>query len=139
MNKELTNEVLEVMKKCSHNCPTCDANEVCDKYDWRDTIQSLAAALLEERAKPKLWDEAPDAATQVQIKWFTRYGGFSGTKVYTRELPKSRARQIAEQEGHGLAEKYGWNEAAKELVTGAMEAALNKCARVYKEELEGKG
>jgi len=94
----------------------------------------LATALLAERANPKAWDGAPEDAIQAQITWFTENGGFTGIKTYNRELPKSRARQIAEQEGDGLAEKYGWNAAAKELVTNRIEAALNK----YAEELEGK-
>lgn len=134
MNEELTNKMLEVMKKCSFNCALCDANGVCDKYDWQDTIQTLAAALLEERAKPKAWDGAPDDATQAQIEWYDENDDFTGEITYTRELPKTRARQIAEQEVCGLAEKYGWNAAAKELVTNVMESALNK----YAEELEGK-
>lgn len=134
MKKELTNEVLEAMTKCKENCHSCGAYKICSKCGWRITIQTLATAVLEERAKPKAWDEAPDDAIQAQITWFTENGGFTGIKTYTRELPKTRARQIAEQEGHGLAEKYGWNAAAKELVTNVMESALNK----YAEELEGK-
>ena len=51
MNEELTNEMLEVMKKCSFSCALCDANGVCDKYNWQDTIQTLATALLAEKAK----------------------------------------------------------------------------------------
>lgn len=134
MNEELTNEVLEAIKKCEHYCPTCSANEVCSKYDWKEMRQALATALLEERAKRTVWDAAPDNAFQAQIRWFDKTGGFSGIKVYLRELPKTRARQIAEQEGRGLAEKYGWNASAKELVTSVMESALNK----YAEELERK-
>jgi hypothetical protein len=135
MNEELTNEMLEVMKKCSFSCALCDANGVCDKYDWQDTIQTLATALLEERAKPKVWDGAPDEADYVTVGAYKNSNPLAPIKVkcYTRELPKSRARQIAEAEGHGLAEKYGWNAAAKELVTNVMESALNR----YAEELEG--
>ena len=99
----------------------------------RRVARELATALLEERAKPKVWDGAPDNAFRSIVNWYDESRGFIKSKVLTRELPKTRARQIAEQEGHGLAEKYGWNAAAKELVTNKIEAALNK----YAEELKG--
>jgi hypothetical protein len=137
MNEDLTNEVLEAMAKCKHNCPTCGANEVCSKYDWKEMMQALATALLEERAKTKynVWKNAPEWATSAGVFWENQAQFKRGIgPVFTRELPKTRARQIAEKEGHGLAEKYGWNTAAKELVTNVMESALNK----YAEELEGK-
>ena len=96
----------------------------------------LATALLEEMDKPKVWDGAPDWAKVALVGWYENNEQKQTLccKCYTRELPKTRARQIAEKEGHGLAEKYGWNAAAKELVTNVMESALNK----YAEELEGK-
>ena len=135
MNEELTKEVLEAMTKCNLDCTLCGANAVCAKYDWQDTIQTLATSLLEERAKPKddVWKYARMRTDRVVLSY---YGGdkFLAAKTYTRELPKTRARQIAEQEGHGLAEKYGWNASAKELVTNVMESALNK----YADELERK-
>ncbi|MFA6258781.1 MAG: hypothetical protein WCX79_03730, partial [Candidatus Paceibacterota bacterium] len=54
------------------------------------------------------------------------------SELYTRELPKTRARQIAEKEGYEIAEKYGWNTAARELIVTRIESALNK----YAEELK---
>ena len=134
MKKELTNELLEAMKKCDGACFKCSAKEYCAKAHITSSRQELATALLEERAKPKVWDGAPDNAFRSIVNWYDKSRGFIKSKVLTRELPKTRARQIAEQEGHGLAEKYGWNEAAKELVTNKIEAALNK----YAEELEEK-
>lgn len=92
----------------------------------------LATALLEEMDKPKVWDGAPEDAVSAVVTW-CRSGEIVGSVSYNRELPKTRARIIAEQEGHGLAEKYGWNASAKELVTNVMESALNK----YAEELKG--
>jgi len=133
MKKELTNELLEAMARCEAGCSLCEALEVC-MGDRFKQFNVLAADLLKERAKPKVWDGAPEDALQAQIIWFTKNGGYIGMKTYTRELPKTRARIIAEQEGHELAEKYGWNAAAKELVTNRIESALNK----YAEELEGK-
>lgn len=134
MNEELTNEVLEAMKKCNHDCSTCSANKVCIKCDWKDVMQSLATALLEERDKPKVWDGAPEWAKIGRVYWTDGYEREKYSKLYNRELPKTRARRIAEKEAGGLAEKYGWNESTIELVTNVMESALNK----YAEELEGK-
>jgi len=138
MNEELTNEVLEAVVNCDDrkDCIYCPAQSVCE--DRISGIkQSLATALLEEMVKPKVdvWKGAPEWATSAEVTWESAAEGKRRTgPTYTRELPKSRARQIAEEEGHGLAEKYGWNAAAKELVTNVMESALNK----YAEELEGK-
>ena len=133
MNEELTNEVLEAIKDCDNReCTSCPAKSVCVGIEPK-----LATALLEERAKPKVWDGAPDWVNAARVRFFVndRNDGhsevFSGT--YTRELPKTRARQIAEQEGQGLAKKCGWSVAAGALVVNRMEAALNK----YAEELKG--
>ena len=134
MNEELTNKVLEAMKKCSHNCLTCSAYDFCSNHDWQHIMQALATALLEERARPKddVWKNAPYWAKGACIIWDDgegqKYTRLYNSERYTRELPKSRARQIAEQEGHGLAKKYGWNASAKELVINVMESALNKYA-----------
>ena len=133
MKKELTNELLEAMARCEASCSLCKALEVC-MGDRFKQFNILATALLEERAKPKVQDGAPDNAFRSIVNWYDKNRGFIKSKVLTRELPKTRARQIAEQERYGLAEKYGWNEAAKELVTNKIEAALNK----YAEELEGR-
>jgi len=130
MNEELTNEVLEAIVDCDCSaCIECPAQSVCAA----GTRQVLAAALLEEKAKPKVWDGAPERANIVDVYWSDKMGAELGNNRYTRELPKTRARQIAEKEGHRLAEIHGWNAAGKELVTNAMESAINK----YAEELKG--
>lgn len=131
MENALTVEVLEAMSGCKGGCPMCEAQEVCMGNRLKQ-FNILATALLEERAKPKVWDGAPEDSLQAQITWVIKNGGVVGIKKYFRELPKTRAREIAEQEGHGLAEKYGWNDTAKELVTNRIESALTK----YAEELE---
>lgn len=97
MNEELTREVLEGMKKCNHCCFACSAEEVCTKCDLKYIMQTLADALLEEMDKPKVWDGAQEDALQAQITWFTKNGGYIGMKTYTRELPKTRARIMAEE------------------------------------------
>jgi len=134
MKEELTNEMLEVMKKCSFNCTLCDANGVCDKYDWQDTIQTLATALLEERAKPKddVWENAPDNAGHAWIAYYET--GFEETPIkslgFVRQLPKTRARQIAENIVHGINGKTHSETKDIEYVEGVLKR--------YAEELEGK-
>ena len=131
MNEELTREVLEAMKKCSLDCTLCGANEVCSKNDWKDTMQTLAAALLEEIAKPKVWDGVPDEADYVTVGAYKNEGPLVPIKVkcYHRELPKTRARQIAENLVHGITGVT--NNETKDIEY--VEGVLNK----YADELKG--
>lgn len=95
----------------------------------RRVARELATALLEERAKPKVFDGAPEDAIQAQITWFTENGGFTGIKTYSRELPKTRARQIAENIVHGInGETHGETKDIEYV-----ECVLTK----YAEELKG--
>ena len=99
MKKELTREVVEAMAKCrkTNDCNRCGAYEFCTGNGWPFRFGNLATALLEEMDKPKVWDGAPEDALQAQITWFTKNGGYIGMKTYTRELPKTRARIMAEE------------------------------------------
>ena len=85
----------------------------------------LATALLEERAKPKVWDGAPDNAFRSIVNWYDKSRGFIKSKVLTRELPKTRARQIAEEVTAIV------NKAIEGISVNEIEAVLNK----YAEEL----
>jgi hypothetical protein len=131
MNEELTNEVLEAMKMCKHVCALCGANEACGNYSWQYTIQTLATALLEERAKPKVWDGAPDEAGRAAV---TFYGNsrLRGTREYHRELPKTRIDKIVDEVLDGYL--FGLRVEKGEL-TEILKSALNK----YAEELENEG
>ena len=126
MNEELTNEVLEAMAGCVGGCPMCEAREVC-KRNQLNQMNILATALLEERAKPKVWDGAPDNAFRSIVNWYDESRGFIKSKVLTRELPKTRARQIAEEVTAIV------NKAIEGISVNEIEAVLNK----YAEELEG--
>lgn len=112
MNEELTREVLEAMERCG-GCPACGAYDFCSKHDWQEMIQSLATALLEERAKPKtrarqiienpdcpfkscqFWDDNADGkcggelhggSAQETCEWYTDYE--SALNKYAEELTK---------------------------------------------------
>lgn len=130
MNEELTNEVLEVMKKCSFSCALCGANGVCDKYDWQDTIQTLATALLEERAKPKydVWENAPDWAISAVVFWESQAQRKRRTgPVFNRELPKTRIDEIADEVWHEI----------NKGVTGLPNDIIKRWLKKYAEELKG--
>ena len=109
----------------------CEAREVCLGNRLKQ-FNILATALLEEREKPKAWDDAPDDAIQAQITWFTENGGFTGIKTYNRELPKTRIDKIVEEVLVGYL--FGLRVEKGEL-TEILKSALNK----YAEELENEG
>ncbi|OPZ46270.1 MAG: hypothetical protein BWY95_01785 [Bacteroidetes bacterium ADurb.BinA104] len=133
MNEELTNEVLEAMKKCKQDCPSCGAIGVCSKYGWQEMMQALATALLEERAKPKVWDGAPYWVNAARVRFFVndRNDGHSEvfSETYRRELPKTRARQIAENIVHGINGETHGETKDIEYVEGVLKR--------YAEELKG--
>ena len=132
MNEELTREVLEVMAGCEGNCSPCEALGGCTGDRFKQ-FNILAAALLEERAKPKgdVWENAPDNAGHAWIAYYET--GFEETPIkslgFVRQLPKTRARQIAENIVHGInGETHGETKDIEYV-----EGVLNK----YAEELKG--
>src|SRR5690606_26720773 len=131
MNEELTREVLEAIKKCNEtHCNECLAVGVCCSEDDVTIGERLATALLEEIDKPKVWDGAPEWATIGRVYWTSGYDKEAYSKLYNRELPKTRARQIAENIVHGInGETHGETKDIEYV-----EGVLNK----YAEELEGK-
>ncbi|MFA5706577.1 MAG: hypothetical protein WDA41_09505 [Candidatus Neomarinimicrobiota bacterium] len=148
MNEELTREVLEAIKKCKFDCTLRGANGVCSNYDWN---QKLASALLAEKAKSKgdVWEYATPCLCARKDKAF--YDVFENTPVwaisavafwasqaqskirtgpvFNREIPKTRARQIAENIVHGITGVT--NNEARDIEY--VEGVLNK----YAEELKG--
>lgn len=94
-----------------------------------EDLKRFATALLEEMDKPKVWDGAPDTANIVYVCWSDETGFALGYKRYTRELPKTRARQIAEEITEALTSSPRYKTEVE-----IIESALNK----YAEELEGK-
>ena len=125
MKKELTNEVLEEMVNCNGECIGCPAQSVCDAVGIK---QTLVTALLEERAKPKVWDSIHTTVDKARIIY---YAGDKCLydKEYTRKLPKTRTRIIAEEIEKALSASPRYKTEVE-----IIESALNK----YAEELEGK-
>jgi hypothetical protein len=122
------------MAKCSENsCSECPAVDVCcSEDDWEYTIQTLATALLAEKAKSKVWDGAPEDAT-VAVVVFKRDCGehleYLSYETYNRELPKTRTRIIAENIVHGINGKTHGETKDIEYVEGVLKR--------YAEELKG--
>jgi len=124
MNEELTNEDKVFSAWLNDAATSLKCVWITPKPEY---ITRLARMYFEERARPKVWDGAPEDAFQAQITWFTENGGFTGIKTYNRELPKTRARQIAENTYVDM------EDFTHEDFIDAIESALIK----YAEELEG--
>ena len=108
--------------------------EVC-KYAVFATdkdVSRFAKALLAEMDKPKVWDCAPNDAVLVDLYFYkhTEVNNQVGTKTYSRELPKSRARQIAEE----VASEYDTHcdSFIEDQIADACEAAILKYAEENK-------
>ena len=120
---ELTREEIGAMAKCNVTCDNCKANKAC--MTNRETIKEmLATALLVEMDRSDIWSDAPELATSADILWFnTPSGGqASGHKRYTRELPKSRIDEIAEE----AVDKYKRGAVNAGDLTNIIKAAILK-------------
>ena len=101
-------EELEDMMKCrvGENCRNCRANErTCTSSGV--SIRTLATELHNERKEPKVWDGAPVWADQASVVFGSKLRDDKVYKNYTRELQKSRARQIAEEYTEKLLSSKG--------------------------------
>ena len=57
----------------------------------------LATSLLAEMDKPKVWDGAPEWATIGRVCWTDKKHGEAYSKLYHRELPKTRIDEIIDE------------------------------------------
>ena len=92
-------------------------------------VKRLSEMLLEERKQPKVWDGAPEWASAAKIEWTdaVEYENMKKAKhsqTFTRELPKSPIREIAEKVGK---EWFGDAKASShESLYDAIESAINE-------------
>ena len=93
--------------------------------DYGDT-KIMAKQLLSEMDKQKVWDGAPEWASTAMAVWYGKDGQVAHSKDYTREPPKSRIDEIAEEVGKENAEKYGWNDVARNCMIEAVKSAILK-------------
>ena len=100
--RRLTKELLEKIgaNECIYSCSDCP---LCAPKGPGSCRAGIARILLAERAEreknPGVWDGAPESATQVKCNYSNSEKLFHDpfNLVYTRELPKTKAREIAEK------------------------------------------
>jgi len=100
MNEKISDEKLNMIKDNRSASVMIDGEWV--------SIGQIVTALLAERAEraknPGVWDGAPDDAEKANVMFYKTYPICGGSSIvstgslqfYTRELPKSRAREIAD-------------------------------------------
>ena len=100
---EITDEMLDFVAsgKCGEClCEGCICQKLCASTP-RQLKEIFARALKSERAEraknPGVWGVAPEWATDASIVWSAKKHYPGVYKTYTRELPKTKAREIAEK------------------------------------------
>ena len=101
--RRLTKELLEKIgaNECIYSCSDCP---LCAPKGPGSCRAGIARILLAERAEreknPGVWDGAPEWATEAWVQWRDGLPNEHGKwreKPYTRTLPKTKAREIAER------------------------------------------
>jgi len=106
-----------------------------------ELIRGLETALLAERAErtknPGVWDGAPDDATFAAVSYKDdvkkpNHEWMLTCKTYTRELPKTRAREIAENEAEVAGHCFDLGEIEIKKLANGIEAAILEYAESIK-------
>ena len=129
LTRNLSTEELKAIAKTENGL--IDGNIItCMGIPLAVLIQHLATALLEERAKPKndVWEYAPDGRTTADVYYGDdMFVSATPDHTFTRELPKTRARIMAEE----IASAHISN---KSDLVDIIEQTIN----THMKELEGK-
>jgi len=99
------------------------------------SIGQIVTALLAERAErtknPGVWDGAPEDATKCRVEFYSpKYAKYTKGNEYTRELPKTRVREIAEK--CAIDATICDNPVAKKYAADIIEAAILEYAEGLK-------
>ena len=99
-NVEITDEMMERTHKSG--CTGCKINELKGGYSCCEVLADALKRERAERAKnPGVWDVAQKNADYCKIEYGRSLDSdlveTTGTMTYTRELPKTKAREIAER------------------------------------------
>jgi len=104
------------------------------KNPWKTTpidVKTMAETILAERAEreknPGVWDGAPGKSTRAIINFYSVNEfckPFLGQKEHTRELPKTRAREIAEKEAEVAGQCFELGESEIKKLANGIEAAI---------------
>ena len=98
------------------------SNATIGVYSY-SVVKNLAIALLAEIDKPKVWDGAPEWANEACINWYGKNGQYDESGIYTREPPKSRIDEIAEEAASKWA---GGKKALEDAIKSAILRALEE-------------
>ena len=110
---ELTRE--EIERLANYDSATDGDTQYMDEF-----VAQIAKQLLAEMDAPKVWTNAPDNAIIAQVHFYKAaktYATPSGTpEVYTRDLPKSRIDEIAEEAANEIThDKYSIQQLSKTI------------------------
>lgn len=87
-------------------------------YEYKNCfVAELAKQLLAEMDKPKVWENAPEWAKESQVHFWDGCGHNEYSTVYTRELPKTRIDEIAEE---AASHWEGGSEALEKAIKSAI-------------------
>lgn len=121
--REITDDMLDEAVKCE-SCDSCKMKNLPS-----NCTRILASTLKKEREErknnPGVWGGIPKTVSQCIVVWeFVSDGKkLSLRKEYTRTLPKSRAREIAERRAKAVFGKLLDTETLTEIIESAIIAA----------------
>lgn len=100
----LTDEMLASGSECGrHKCNDCEMERVCKSgaYPCANICRAVLAERKERENNPGVWDKAPADATFASVHYCPRAGEpyklADKHHFFYRELPKTKAREIAEK------------------------------------------
>ena len=123
----MTEEMLESGVACGrHECKKCGMERVCKSgaYPCANICREILAERAEREKNPGVWDGAPEWADRVRLEWNASGGRFATTfQTYTRALPKTKAREIAERIADESKQKHfcGLADIIESAINEAME------------------
>jgi hypothetical protein len=126
INKEPVIKRMEGMERISDDDLQALIEDTKGKNYCRPYVLSIAKDLLEERKQPKVWDDAPEDANNAQVHYWDGHGKNTYSDCYTRELPKSPIREIAEKAVGGLVPYFELSESGKATIVNRIESAIKE-------------
>lgn len=117
LTREFSKEELErLIKNWDINSPS------------KRVAKELAFALISEMDKPKVWSDAPEWAVTAMVVWYGKDKRVAYSQNYTRELPKSRIDEIADE----AVDKYQRGAVGAGSLTDIIKSAILKYAEENK-------
>ncbi len=119
------------MEKTSNDDLQAIIDDNCGSTYGRPFVQALALELQEERKQPKVWKDAPDNAIIAKVHYYKSDKVYADSSmschVYTRDLPKSPIREIAEKWA-----KTPTDTPTEKYIANIIESAINEYKALVK-------